>query len=234
MTISAEKGYLREVGNLVFHLSLLGLLVAVAVGKMVGYEGSVIVNTGSQFCSTSPTSYDTFRPGLLVNGTELAPFCVAVQDFTATYTDAGQAIGFVARIRSQSGPAAGTDQWQSGELQVNEPLRMGGVRLYLLGHGFTPHFRITYPDGTVRDYEQTFAPQPNDPNFTSQWMRPHHRRSAVPDRLVDEPREQQREAAGLRGQDLGAFEPCVQRPSAGRTLPPWWVLASLDSVIIGE
>ncbi len=45
---------------------------------------------------------------------------------------------------------------------------MGGVRLYLLGHGFTPHFRITYPDGTVRDYEQTFAPQPNDPNFTSQ------------------------------------------------------------------
>ena len=47
VTISAEKGYLREVGNLVFHLSLLGLLVAVAVGKMVGYEGSVIVNAGS-------------------------------------------------------------------------------------------------------------------------------------------------------------------------------------------
>ena len=168
MTISAEKGYLREVGNLIFHLSLLGLLVAIAVGKMVGYEGSVIVNVGSQFCSTSPASYDNFRPGLLVDGTDLSPFCVDVQRFTASYTDAGQASGFVAGVRSQSGPDAGTDRWQSGELQVNEPLRMDGERLYLLGHGFTPHFKITYPDGTVRDYSQPFAPAANDPNFTSE------------------------------------------------------------------
>ncbi|WP_460009509.1 cytochrome c biogenesis protein ResB, partial [Mycobacterium avium] len=41
--VSAEKGYLREFGNLVFHFSLLGLLVAVAVGKLFGYEGNVIV-----------------------------------------------------------------------------------------------------------------------------------------------------------------------------------------------
>ena len=112
VTISAEKGYLREVGNLVFHLSLLGLLVAIAVGKLVGYEGSVIVNVGSQFCSTSPASYDNFRPGLLVDGTDLAPFCVDVQKFTATYTDAGQASGFVAQVRAQSGADAGTDRWQ--------------------------------------------------------------------------------------------------------------------------
>ena len=109
VTISAEKGYLREVGNLVFHLSLLGLLIAIAVGKMVGYEGSVIVNAGSQFCSTSPASYDNFRPGLLVDGTDMAPFCVDVEQFTASYTAAGQASGFVAQIRAQSGPDAGTD-----------------------------------------------------------------------------------------------------------------------------
>ena len=168
VTISAEKGYLREVGNLVFHLSLLGLLVAIAVGKMVGYEGSVIVNAGSQFCSTSPASYDNFRPGLLVDGTDMAPFCVDVEQFTASYTDAGQASGFVAQIRAQSGADAGTDRWTSGELQVNDPLRMDGERLYLLGHGFTPHFQVTYPDGTVRDYSQPFAPEPNDPNFTSE------------------------------------------------------------------
>jgi len=168
VTISAEKGYLREIGNLVFHLSLLGLLVAIAVGKLVGYEGSVIVNTDSQFCSTSPASYDNFRPGLLVDGTDLAPFCVDVQNFAATYTDLGQASGFVATVRAQSGADAGTDRWQNAELQVNEPLRMDGERLYLIGHGFTPHFQITYPDGTVRDYSQPFAPEPNDPNFTSQ------------------------------------------------------------------
>ena len=32
VSIAAEKGYLRELGNLLFHLSLLGLLVAMAVG----------------------------------------------------------------------------------------------------------------------------------------------------------------------------------------------------------
>ncbi len=168
VTISAEKGYFREVGNLVFHLSLLGLLIAIAVGKMVGYEGSVIVNAGSQFCSTSPASYDNFRPGLLVDGTDMAPFCVDVEQFTASYTAAGQASGFVAQIRAQSGADAGTDRWESAELQVNDPLRMDGERLYLLGHGFTPHFQVTYPDGTVRDYSQPFAPAANDPNFTSE------------------------------------------------------------------
>jgi len=168
VTISAEKGYLREVGNLVFHLSLLGLLVAVAVGKMVGYEGSVIVNAGSQFCSTSPASYDNFRPGLLVDGTDMAPFCVDVKSFDAQYTDQGEAIAFTAAIRYQAGQDTGTDRWQDGQLQVNDPLRMSGERLYLLGHGFTPKFRITYPDGTVRDYSQPFAPAANDPNFTSQ------------------------------------------------------------------
>jgi cytochrome c biogenesis protein len=168
VTISAEKGYVREVGNLVFHLSLLGLLIAIAVGKMVGYEGSVIVNAGSQFCSTSPASYDNFRPGLLVDGTDMSPFCVDVEQFTASYTAAGQASGFVAQIRAQSGADAGTDRWDSAELQVNDPLRMEGERLYLLGHGFTPHFRVTYPDGTVRDYSQPFAPAANDPNFTSE------------------------------------------------------------------
>ena len=168
LTISAEKGYLREVGNLVFHLSLLGLLIAIAVGKLVGYEGSVIVNTGSQFCSTSPASYDNFRPGLLVDGTQMVPFCVDVQNFRAAYTDQGEATEFAAAVRYQSGADAGTDTWNDASLRVNDPLRMDGERLYLLGHGFSPHFQITYPDGSVRDYAEQFAPEPNDPNFTSQ------------------------------------------------------------------
>ena len=168
LTISAEKGYLREVGNLVFHLSLLGLLIAIAVGKLVGYEGSVIVNAGSQFCSTSPASYDNFRPGLLVDGTQMVPFCVDVQNFHAAYTDRGEATEFAATVRYQSGADAGTDTWNGATLQVNDPLRMDGERLYLLGHGFSPHFQITYPDGSVRDYAEQFAPEPNDPNFTSE------------------------------------------------------------------
>ena len=76
--VSAEKGYLREFGNIVFHFSLLALLVAIAVGKLFGYEGNVIViaNGGPGFCSASPAAYDSFRAGNKVDGTSLYPMCV--------------------------------------------------------------------------------------------------------------------------------------------------------------
>ena len=83
--ISAEKGYLREFGNIVFHFSLLGLLVAVAAGKLFGYEGNVIViaDGGPGFCSASPAAFDSFRAGNTVDGTSLYPICLRVNDFEA-------------------------------------------------------------------------------------------------------------------------------------------------------
>ena len=168
VTLSAERGYLREVGNLVFHLALLGLLLAVAVGKLFGYEGSVIVTSGDGFCSTSPASYDNFRPGLTVDGTELNPFCVQVDAFSAAYTEAGQATAFRAQVRYQDAAQLAGDSWTSALLQVNDPLRIGGERLYLLGHGYTPTFQVTFPDGAVREYAQPFQPAGGDPNFTSE------------------------------------------------------------------
>jgi len=168
VTVSAERGYLREVGNLVFHLALLGLLLAVAVGKLFGYEGSVIVTTGDGFCSTSPASYDNFRAGLTVDGTDLDPFCVQVDSFSATYTEAGQATAFRADVRYQDAAQLAGDSWTSALLQVNDPLRIGGERLYLLGHGYTPQFQVTFPDGAVREYQQPFQPAAGNPNFTSE------------------------------------------------------------------
>ena len=43
---SAERGYLRETGNLVFHLALVGLLISVATGQMLHYRGQAIVVAG--------------------------------------------------------------------------------------------------------------------------------------------------------------------------------------------
>lgn len=168
VTISAEKGFLREVGNLVFHFSLLGLLGAIAVGKMFGFEGTVVVTEGGGFCSGSPSVYNTFRPGLLVDGTELAPFCVDVDSFTASFTAAGQATDFDAKIRYQAsaGAAADTENWTARDLKVNDPLRLSGERLYLLGHGFTPSFQVTFPNGEVRTGSQVF--QPSDGNLLSE------------------------------------------------------------------
>lgn len=166
ITVSAEKGYWREVGNLVFHVSLLGILGAVAVGKMVGFEGSAIVIAGEDsagICSGSPAAYDNFRPGLLVDGTNMAGFCLKVDEFEANYTQAGTATDFIAHLSYTEEPGAATKTY---DLQVNEPLRLDGERVYLIGHGFSPIFKVTFPNGEVRTYEQPF--NVTDGNLTAE------------------------------------------------------------------
>ena len=150
--VSAEKGYLREFGNIVFHFSLLGLLVAVAVGKLFGYEGNVIViaDGGPGFCSASPAAFDSFRAGNTVDGTSLHPICVRVNDFQAHYLQSGQATSFAADIDYQAGRDLSANNWRPYRLEVNHPLRVGGDRIYLQGHGYAPTFTVTFPDGQTR------------------------------------------------------------------------------------
>jgi len=127
--VSAEKGYLREFGNLVFHFSLLGLLVAVAVGKLFRYEGNVIViaDSGPGFCSASPAAFDSFRAGNTVDGTSLHPICIRDNDFQAHYLSSGQATSFAADIDYQAGHDLTANSWRPYRLEVNHPLRVGGV-----------------------------------------------------------------------------------------------------------
>ena len=161
--ISAEKGYLREFGNIVFHFALLGLLISVAVGKLFGYEGNVIViaDGGPGFCSASPAAFDSFRAGNTVDGTSLNPICLRVNDFDAHYLPSGQALSFAANIDYQEGVDLDTDTWRPYHLKVNEPLRIGGDRVYLQGHGYAPTFTVTFPDGQTRT--QTVQWRPDDP-----------------------------------------------------------------------
>jgi cytochrome c biogenesis protein len=150
--VSAEKGYLREFGNIVFHFSLLGLLVAVAVGKLFGYEGNVIViaDSGPGFCSASPAAFDSFRAGNTVDGTSLHPICLRVNNFAAHYLPSGQATSFAADIDYQAGRDLSANNWRPYRLEVNHPLRVGGDRVYLQGHGYAPTFTVTFPDGQTR------------------------------------------------------------------------------------
>jgi cytochrome c biogenesis protein len=161
--ISAEKGYFREFGNIVFHFSLLGLLVAVAVGKLFGYEGNVIViaNGGPGFCSASPAAFDSFRAGNTVDGTSLHPICLRVNDFDAKYLPTGQALSFAANVEYQAGEDLDTGDWRPYRLEVNHPLRLGGDRIYLQGHGYAPTFTVTFPDGKTRT--STVQWRPDDP-----------------------------------------------------------------------
>jgi cytochrome c biogenesis protein len=150
-SISAERGYLRETGNLIFHFAMLGLIVALALGKMFNYEGQVVVlANGSEFCNSGTFAYDTFTPGLRVDGTDLDEFCLKVDDFTAHYLPTGEADYFRADLRYQAGDDLASDTWRDYPLEVNHPLRVEGDRVYLLGNGYAPVFSVTFPNGEKR------------------------------------------------------------------------------------
>jgi cytochrome c biogenesis protein len=152
--LSAEKGYLRETGNVLFHLSLLALLLGLAGGKLWGYEGSILVTEGQGFCN-SFQQYDTYSAGPLVNSGDLSPLCVDLKNFTATYEQNLTASSYTADIGYQLGNAGTADT----TIGVNHPLRIDGDRLYVTGHGYSPEFSITRPDGTTfTDLSAPFLP----------------------------------------------------------------------------
>jgi cytochrome c biogenesis protein len=160
---SAEKGYLREFSNLVFHLSLVGILVSVLVGRMVYYEGQVIVVAGtenSQFCNTAVANFDSMRYGPTFDGTTLTPFCVNVKNFNADYLPSGQATDFSSDIDYAAGDDAlkPVDEWDHTTLKVNHPLTINGDRVYLQGHGYAPTFTVTWPNGETRTETIQFRP----------------------------------------------------------------------------
>ena len=171
--ISAEKGYLREFGNIVFHFSLLGLLAAVAVGKLFGSEGNVIViaNGGPGVCSASPAAFDSFRAGNTVDGTSLYPMCLRVKDFQARYLPSGQATSFASNIEYQAGADLTAGTWRPYRLEVNHPLRVGGDRVYLQGHGYAPTFTVTFPNGQQRTQTLQFRPDDSRTLLSSGTMR---------------------------------------------------------------
>jgi cytochrome c biogenesis protein len=147
--VSAEKGYLREAGNLLFHLALLGVLVSVALGGLFGYKADRLLVQGDTFADTV-SALDEFHPGRLVTAADLAPFTITLNDFTASYIDsgpqAGQPSAFHARLSYTArpgGPVRGYD------LQVNRPLSVDGAKVYLIGHGYAPVLRVTDARGRV-------------------------------------------------------------------------------------
>lgn len=142
VVISAEKGYLREAGNLLFHLSLIGLLIGVAYGSLYGWYGNRLLVAGEDtaFCN-SLQQYDEYGLGANVSPTDLAPFCLQLDEFTATFLDNGQPTEFIADVQyGQEGQAP----HEPYRLRVNHPLELDGASVFLLGHGYAPV--ISYTD----------------------------------------------------------------------------------------
>ena len=162
-TISAEKGYLKETGNLLFHFALLALLLGVAFGSWYGYRADRVVVRGEDqgFCNTLQ-QYDDYGLGARVAPGDLEPFCLTLDDFQATYLDTGEPADFRAAVTYTVGDGAA----RPAVVKVNDPLRLARARIYLLGHGYAPVLRYTDRYGVT---QTTVAPFMNlDGNGTGQ------------------------------------------------------------------
>jgi len=158
--VAAEKGYLREVGNLLFHLSLLGVLVSIALGGLFGYKADQLVVQGpANGFSDTAAALNEFHPGRLVTESDLAPFSLTLDNFTASYVDSGQNIGqpaaFNANVTYHASPGSPAKNY---DIQVNHPLSVDSVKVYLIGHGYAPVFTVTGPDGAAYNEATPFIP----------------------------------------------------------------------------
>ncbi|WP_307813636.1 cytochrome c biogenesis protein ResB [Nocardioides baculatus] len=160
-SVAAERGHLREAGNLLFHLAVIVVLVGVAIGSLFGYKGGVILLNGKDYGFTNNlTSYDDFAPGSLFDPSVMEPFSFSITDFDVEWMTEGrrrgQARNFVAHLDYRTQPDAPTQQY---DLKVNHPLSIGGTDVFLIGHGYAPVITIRDGDGNVtKTGPATFLP----------------------------------------------------------------------------
>ncbi|WP_412885043.1 cytochrome c biogenesis protein ResB [Arthrobacter phoenicis] len=166
-SVGAERGFLKEVGNLVFHTSLIGVLVCVAIGGMFGHRGQKILVEGDTFVNTL-VGYDNFAPGTNFQSTQLVPFTVTLDKFDVRFDrestkQFGQPIDFTAALTTRDGLNAPPRQQI---LKVNEPVYFGETGMFLVGNGYAPV--ITVKDGNGQTaFSGPVVSIPTDAVFTS-------------------------------------------------------------------
>jgi cytochrome c biogenesis protein len=162
--VSAERGYLRETGNLVFHVSLVLLLVGIAVGQFFGFKGTVLLKEGNGFANAI-ANFDDIHPGRRFREASLVPLHFTLDDFRATYGPDGKARTFDAQVHYAASPDAPQAAY---DIRVNHPLHVGSAKVYLIGHGYTVHVLVREKDGQVALDDTVGIPcLPQDARFLS-------------------------------------------------------------------
>ncbi|THV32262.1 cytochrome c biogenesis protein ResB [Glycomyces paridis] len=149
VTIAAEKGHLRETGNLLFHTSIIFMLVGIAVGSLGTWYGNRILSEGKSYCNNLQ-QYDEYGLGSWVEETDLPRFCLTLNAFDAEFTDGGPT-AYDADVSYET-PSGDGDY----DLEVNHPLNLEGTNVFLIGHGYTAV--VTYTDryGQTQTLHQEF------------------------------------------------------------------------------
>ena len=166
-SVAAERGYLREAGNLVFHVSLLFLLLGVAFGILFGFRGTSVVIVGQGFANNL-TQYDDFTSGARFAERDLVPFGLTVERFDVSFetgaVQTGAARQFRAEVEVVDRPGRGRPVgrcWRS-----NRPLDIDGTTVHLIGHGYAPVVTVKDGAGNVA-FSGPVPFLPQDGNFTS-------------------------------------------------------------------
>lgn len=149
--VRAEKGYLRELGNLVFHICIVVALVGVAITSLWGYRGNVIVIEGKGFSNTL-SQYDEFSSGAMVDpDTDLAPWTLSLDDMLTRFYVEGTQRGAPKLFRATGTyRLAGEAKENDFSIRVNHPLSLGSQGgVFLVGQGYAPVFKVTDPSGDV-------------------------------------------------------------------------------------
>ena len=169
-SVAGEAGHLRETGNLVFHLAVVVVLVAVAAGSLFGYRATVLVPEGSGFANTV-IQYDGLSSGALFDTADLPPFSIEVDEFQMDFVESGPQAGvpdnFEATVRFTPEPGAPEEE---RTIRVNEPLEVDGTLVHILNPGYAPAMTVRDADGNVlAEGPVPFLPQDN--SFTSSGVR---------------------------------------------------------------
>lgn len=165
--VVAEGGRLRETGNLMFHLCLLVLVLAVAAGHLLGWRGDVIVPEGQAPFVSAVGSYNTLDLGPWVGADDVKPWTLKVNSLDVTFEknvakdspQFGQPRNFLASVTTQADPSGKST---NRRLAVNDAVKLDGTSVYLLGNGYAPVITVKDPKGKVLYHQATpFLPQDN-------------------------------------------------------------------------
>ena len=161
-SISAEKGYLRESGNLLFHLSLILILVGVSIGSLFGMRGSAIITTGERFINLA-TSYDSIDYGKLTDETSLNTYSIRLNRFVGEYDPVTNIpLDYSAFVTTNDEQGNQRDQ----VIKVNSPLTFGTSRVYLQANGYSPFVTVRDEVGNVT-FQGAVPFLPQDTNLRS-------------------------------------------------------------------
>lgn len=142
--VRAERGYAREVGNLAFHLSLLVLLVGIAAGKLLGFEGRVVVPEGATFANDI-SQYDAFSPSAWTDLENLEPVSFRLEKFDVAYQASGPNFGQPTEFAAKVAYRAGSAEERDVIVEPNHPLNVNETKFFLTGNGYAPV--VTVRDG---------------------------------------------------------------------------------------